>query len=210
MNATVKAEKAAVTQAAEGATIRAMLQSLLAQETKVSEAKAAAAAVVGASQDGWKAAGKFYADKYGTLDAMSCERAEAEVKADIVAALPDAILKARAKREAGTLLTARQIAESDMDTAQRRLALAEIKLANAYMGYQTVYFDRLREYAFPTVKSDAQKFREAMLTAYKRLDKVAKAIPDGVTPQDVSEAKAALATIGKKFGITLASKATNK
>lgn len=204
MNATTKTEQTAVEQTA----IVTILSGLLAGESKVEAAKAAAKDASDTQGEGWKAAGAYYKTKYGTLDAMVCENAKAEVKADIVAALPADIKAARAKREARTLLTARQVAESDLSKVKREAALREIDLANHYMGYQTIYFARLCDYAFPTTKTALTKYKESLETAFSRVEKLGKAIPAGLTADDISVAKAALQKLGAKVGAKMEAKAT--
>ncbi len=201
MNAITNTEQAAVEQAAvEQAAIVTILSGLFAGEAKVDAIKAQAAEAAGAQAEGWKAAGAYYAAKYGTLDAMVTEAAQREVKADIVAALPADIKAARAKREAGQMMTPRQIAESALSQVNRQKALAEIALANKYMGYQTIYFARLCDYAFPSAKSDLAKYKESLETAFKRIVKLGKAIPENMTAYDISQAKAALIKLGAKVG----------
>jgi len=209
MNAINTNEQVAIEQVAtEQVAIVTILSGLLAGESKVEAAKAAAKDASDAQTEGWKAAGAYYAAKYGALDAMVSETATAEVKADIVAALPQKIKDARAKREAGALLTARQVAESDLSKTRREAALRELDLANRYMGYQTIYFARLCEYAFPATKSDLDKYKESLETAFKRVVKLGKAIPAGLTADDISAAKAALQKLGAKVGAKMEAKAT--
>lgn len=209
MNAATTNEVAAVEQAdVAPVAIVSILSGLLAGEAKVVAAKAAAKDASDSQADGWKAAGAYYRAKYGTLDAMMSKVAEGEVKADIVAALPADIKAARAKREAGTLLTARQVAESDLSKIKREAALRELDLANRYMGYQTIYFARLCEYAFPVTKTPLTKYKEALETAFSRVEKLGKAIPAGLTPDDISAAKAALQKLGAKVGAKMEAKAT--
>ena len=196
MTAITTNEQAAVEQAA----IVTILSGLFAGEAKVDALKAQAAEAAGTQSEGWKAAGTYYANKYGSLDAMVSETAQAEVKADIIAALPADIKAARAKREAGQMLTPRQIAESALSQVQRQKALAEIALANKYMGYQTIYFARLCDYAFPSKKTDLTRYKEGLETAFSRVVKLGKAIPEGMTADDISAAKAALIKLGAKVG----------
>lgn len=204
MTATTKTEQAAVEQAA----IVTILSGLFAGEAKVAELKAQASDAAGEQTDGWKAAGAYYANKYGTLDAMVCEAAEAEVKADIVAALPADIKAARAKREAGQLMTPKEVAMSDLDLVLRQQALREIALANNYKGYQTIYFARLCDYAFPKKKTDLTLYKESLETTFKRVVKLGKAIPEGLSADDISAAKAALMKLGAKVGAKMEAKAT--
>lgn len=209
MNAAIKNEVAAVEQAdVAPVAIVSILSGLFVGEAKADAARTAAKAANESQTEGWKAAGAYYAAKYGDLDAMVSEAAQREVKADIVAALPADIKAARAKREAGTLLTARQVAESDLSKVQRAAALRELDLANKYMGYQTIYFERLCNYAFPSIKSDLTKYKEALETAFKRVEKLGKAIPAGLTADDISAAKAALQKLGAKVGAKMEAKAT--
>jgi hypothetical protein len=200
----------AETQAIEQTAIVAILTGLMAGQAKLEAAQAAAAEISDAAKDSWKAAGQYYANRYGSLDAMLSETGQGEVKADIIAALPADIKAARAKREAGQLLTTKQIAESKMPELKRREALRELDKANAYMGYQTIYFKRLCEYAFPSVKTDLAKYVESIETAFKRLEKISKAIPAGLTPDDISMMKAALQKVGTKVGAKTDAKATAK
>jgi len=200
----------AETQAVEQTAIVAILSGIMSRQAKLEAAKAAAAEVTDEAAQGWKAAGQYYANRYGSLDAMMTEAAESEIRADIIAALPADIKAARAKRDAGQLLTTKQIAESKMPELKRREAMRENERANNYMGYQSVYLKRLREYAFPSVKTDLTKFVESVETAFKRLEKISKAIPAGLTPDDVSMMKAALQKVGAKVGAKTDAKATAK
>lgn len=216
MNATTKNETAAaaaaIEAAAEQSKTAAAIRALLAEAFK---ADVAADKVADKARDDrdtattkLKQAAELYKAQYPTLESMIKPDAEAAIKADIGASLPDDMKQARLLRETKQIKTPTQLLQKGVTKAEQVKHMRLTELANKYAAYQGTYFTRLVSYAFPTAKTPYTKAQNAIKAAYTAHVAMGKAgLPATIDEVKFSKAKAALAELGALYGLQLADKA---
>lgn len=216
MNATTKTEAAAAAEAIKAAdeqsktaaTIRALLAEAFNADAAADKVADKAKADRETATTKLKQAADLYKAQYPTLEDMLKADAEATIKADIGASLPDDMKAARLLRETKQIKTPTQLLQKGVTKAEQAKHMRLTDLANKYAAYQGTYFKRICDYAFPATKTAYTRAQDAIKAAFAAHVKMGKAgLPESIKPEQFSEAKVALVKLGTLYGLQLADKA---